>query len=139
AVGLPGGVFNLLHGQGARFGEALVTHPAVSAVSFTGSVRTGKTIAAWAAAYGKKYQLEMGGKNAVVVLPDADLDQAVNLTIQGAFKSSGQKCTATSRAIVHRELYDKFVPSLVEKTRALRVGPGDDPEAYLGPLITAAA
>jgi alpha-ketoglutaric semialdehyde dehydrogenase len=133
---LPPGVFNVLFGQGARFGEALVTHPRLAAVSFTGSVKAGKTIAGWAVAHGKKYQLEMGGKNAAVILPDADLEQAVNLTIQGAFKSAGEKCTATSRAIVHRDVYDEFTARLVEKTKALKVGPGDDNTAYLGPVIS---
>ncbi len=135
-AGLPAGVFNLIQGRGAGVGETLLTHPRVAGVSFTGSARTGKTIAAWAAAHGKKYQLEMGGKNAAVVLPDADLDQAVTLTIQGAFKSAGEKCTATSRAIVHRDVYDEFTQRLVEKTKALRIGPGTDPDAYLGPVIS---
>jgi aldehyde dehydrogenase (NAD+) len=133
---LPAGVFNVLFGEGARVGETLATHPAVNALSFTGSVRTGKTIAAWAAAHGKKYQLEMGGKNAAVVLPDADLEQAVTLTVQGAFRSAGEKCTATSRAIVHRDVYDAFAARLVEKTQSLTLGPGDDASAYLGPVIT---
>jgi acyl-CoA reductase-like NAD-dependent aldehyde dehydrogenase len=135
-AGLPLGVLNLLYGRGARVGEMLATHRSVAALSFTGSAQTGKTLAAWAAAHGKKYQLEMGGKNAVVVLPDTDMEQAVNLTVQGAFKSAGQKCTATARAIVHADVYDEFSERLVEKTRALKVGPGDDPEAYLGPVIT---
>jgi alpha-ketoglutaric semialdehyde dehydrogenase len=133
---LPAGVFNVVFGQGARFGEAMVTHPKVAAVSFTGSVKAGKTIAGWAVAHGKKYQLEMGGKNAAVVLADADLEQAVNLTIQGAFKSAGEKCTATSRAIVHRGVYDEFTARLVEKTKALKIGPGNDGSAYLGPVIS---
>ena len=135
-AGLPKGVFNVLFGHGSRTGETLTTHPAVSAVSFTGSVRTGKVIAAQAVGAGKKYQLEMGGKNAAVVLADADMVQAVNLTIQGAFKSAGEKCTATSRAIVHSDIYDEFSRRLAEKTRALKVGPGDDSEAYLGPVIS---
>src|SRR5687768_1627848 len=86
-AGIPAGVINLLQGQGARFGEELVSNPAVSAVSFTGSVRTGKAIARLAAEHGKKYQLEMGGKNAVVVCGDANIEKAVELTIQGAFKT----------------------------------------------------
>lgn len=133
---LPAGVLNVLFGTGERVGETLVTHPDVAAISFTGSVRTGRTIAGQAAAHGKKYQLEMGGKNAVVVLPDADMEQALTLTLQGAFRSAGEKCTATSRAIVHRAIYDTFVSNLVERASALKVGPGDDPEAYLGPVIT---
>jgi aldehyde dehydrogenase (NAD+) len=138
-AGLPAGVLNLVFGEGARVGETLCTHPSLAAISFTGSVRTGKRISAWAAEHGKKYQLEMGGKNAVVVLEDANLDQAVNLTIQGAFKSAGHKCTATSRAIVHRAVYPEFLRLLVERTRLLTLGPGDDGSAYLGPVITAQA
>ncbi len=134
--GIPAGVFNVVFGQGARVGEALVTHPRVSGVSFTGSIKTGKTIAGWASAHGKKYQLEMGGKNAAVVLGDANMEQAVNLTIQGAFKSAGEKCTATSRAVVTSGIYDEFTARLVEKTKALKVGPGDESEAYLGPVIS---
>ena len=138
-AGLPAGVFNVLQGEGARVGETLTSHPAVAALSFTGSTRTGKWLGGQCAANGKKYQLEMGGKNAVIVLSDADLDQAVNLTVQGAFKSAGQKCTATSRAIVHEAVYAQFVHKLDEKVRSLKVGPGDDAEAYLGPVISAAA
>ena len=138
-AGLPAGVLNVLFGEGARVGETLATHPDVTGLSFTGSVRTGRTISALAAAHGKKCQLEMGGKNAVIVLPDADMEQAVTLTIQGAFKSAGEKCTATSRAIVHRDVYEAFAAKLIEKTKALPIGPGDEASAYLGPVITAAA
>jgi aldehyde dehydrogenase (NAD+) len=138
-AGLPPGVFNVLFGTGSKVGEMLTSHPAVSAISFTGSVRTGKTIAGQAAAHGKKYQLEMGGKNAAIILPDADMDQAVNLTVQGAFRSAGEKCTATSRAIIHKDIYEEFTGRLVEKTRHLKVGPGDDPDAYLGPVISETA
>jgi acyl-CoA reductase-like NAD-dependent aldehyde dehydrogenase len=135
-AGIPKGVFNVIFGQGARTGEVLATHLSVSAISFTGSVKTGKTIAAQAVGAGKKYQLEMGGKNAAVILADADMEQAVNLTIQGAFKSAGEKCTATSRAIIHADIYDEFSRRLVEKTKSLKVGPGDDTSAYLGPVIS---
>ncbi|MEP6756208.1 MAG: aldehyde dehydrogenase family protein [Chthonomonadales bacterium] len=136
AAGLPKGVFNVLCGQGARTGEVLATDKRVSAISFTGSVKTGKIISGHASAHGKKYQLEMGGKNAAVVLPDADMEQAVNLTIQGAFKSAGEKCTATSRVIVHHDVYAAFACRLKEKTEALSIGPGTDPTAYLGPVIS---
>src|SRR5258708_37740532 len=111
-------------------GCELLTLTQTPAISFTGSVRTGKTIASLAVANSKKYQLEMGGKNAAVTIADANLEQAVNLTIQGAFKSAGQKCTATSRAIVHKDVYDNFRTQLGEKTRALKVVPGDDAYAY---------
>lgn len=138
-AGLPAGVFNVLYGEGARVGETLTTHPAVNALSFTGSAKTGKWLGSQCSANGKKYQLEMGGKNAVIVLPDADLEQAVNLTVQGAFKSAGQKCTATSRAIIHEDVYQSFVNHLVEKVHTLKVGAGDEADAYLGPVISEAA
>lgn len=139
AAGLPPGVFNVLCGEGAKVGETLTTAPEVAGISFTGSVRTGKHIAAQAVAHGKKYQLEMGGKNAAIIMPDCNLEQAVALTIQGAFKSAGEKCTATSRVIVHKDVYDAFVPALVQKTRSLKVGAGDVADAYLGPVISAQA
>jgi len=135
-AGLPAGVLNVLFGQGARVGETLTSHPDVAALSFTGSVKTGRLLSSQANAYGKKIQLEMGGKNAAVILADANLDQAVTLTIQGAFKSAGEKCTATSRAIIEASVYDEVRRRIVEKTQALKVGPGDDPDAYLGPVIS---
>ncbi len=136
AAGLPAGVFNVLCGEGVRVGEVLATSPDVTGLSFTGSVRTGKHLASQAVAHGKKYQLELGGKNAAIVLPDCNLDQAVTLTLQGAFKSAGEKCTATSRVIVHKDIYDTFVTALVQKTLTLKVGAGDT-DAYLGPVISA--
>ncbi len=139
AAGLPAGVFNVLCGEGARVGETLITAPEVTGISFTGSVRTGKHIAGQAVAHGKKYQLEMGGKNAAIVLPDCNLEQTVALTLQGAFKSAGEKCTATSRVIVHKDIYDTFVTALVQKTLTLKVGAGDVADAYMGPVISAQA
>ncbi len=139
AVGLPNGVFNLVHGTGEAAGKPLVRHPLVRAVSFTGSVDTGKHIARIAVETGKKYQLEMGGKNGVVVMPDANLESAVTLILQGAFKSAGEKCTATSRVIIHQDIYAEFAARIVERTKALKVGPGDDPAAYLGPVIRESA
>jgi len=134
-AGLPAGVFNLVQGRGAA-GKALVEDPGVDGVSFTGSVKTGRSIAAACGARGAKYQLEMGGKNPVVVLEDADLGQAVELTVQGAMKSAGEKCTATSRAIVVESIADEFTRRVVERVRHLEVGPGTDAHAYLGPVIT---
>ena len=138
-AGLPAGVFNVVFGEGARTGEALTADQRVNGISFTGSVRTGRLIGRTAAEHGKKVQLEMGGKNAAVVLKDADLKQALTLTIQGAFKSAGEKCTATSRVIVDRAIYEEFRQNLVEMTKALKLGPGDFADAYLGPVISAAA
>ena len=138
-AGLPAGVFNVVFGEGARTGETLTANRRVNGVSFTGSARTGRLIRRIAAEHGKKVQLEMGGKNAVVVLKDADLNQALALTIQGAFKSAGEKCTATSRVIVAREIYAEFKERLVQMTKALTLGPGDFADAYLGPVISSAA
>ncbi|GAB4458507.1 MAG: aldehyde dehydrogenase family protein [Armatimonadaceae bacterium] len=137
-AGLPAGVFNLVQGRGEA-GAALSSAQGVDGISFTGSVKTGKAIAQACLERGAKYQLEMGGKNPVVVLEDADLDQAVELTVQGAMKSAGEKCTATSRAIVVESIADEFTRRVVERVRHLELGPGTDTQAYLGPVITAEA
>ncbi len=134
-AGLPPGVFNLLQG-GRDAGEALVNDANVTGVSFTGSDKTGKTIARACMERGAKYQLEMGGKNPVIVLEDADMDRAVELTVQGAMRSAGEKCTATSRAIVVEAVADEFTRRVVERVRHLPLGPGTDKNAYLGPLIS---
>jgi aldehyde dehydrogenase (NAD+) len=137
-AGLPPGVFNLVQG-GREAGEALANAEGVHGLSFTGSVATGKQIARACTERGAKYQLEMGGKNPVVVLEDADLAQAVELTVQGAMRSAGEKCTATSRAIVVESVADEFTRRVVERVRHLALGPGTDPDAYLGPLISETA
>jgi acyl-CoA reductase-like NAD-dependent aldehyde dehydrogenase len=134
-AGLPPGVFNLIQGTRAA-GAALASADGVDGISFTGSVVTGKSIARACVERGAKYQLEMGGKNPVVVLEDAHLPQAVELTVQGAMRSAGEKCTATSRAIVVESVADAFTNALVGRVRGLKIGPGTDPEAYLGPVIT---
>jgi acyl-CoA reductase-like NAD-dependent aldehyde dehydrogenase len=138
-AGLPPGVLNLVVGRGSRVGEVLVEHPQVKAISFTGSNPVGAGIAAQAAARGVKYQLEMGGKNPVVVLRDADLDKAVELTIAGAMLSTGQKCTATSRVIVEKDLLPGFRERLVARAASLTVGDGMKPDTYMGPLVSADA
>ncbi len=137
-AGFPAGVFNLVQG-GRETGEALVAANGLNGISFTGSVATGKTIARACVEQGKRYQLEMGGKNPVIVLGDANLERAVELTIQGAMKSAGEKCTATARAIVVEEVADEFTRRLVGRVRELEVGPGTDSLFYLGPLISASA
>ena len=136
AAGLPAGVLNLVTGGGGALGEALVRNDRVHGVSFTGSNPVGRRIAGWAAERGVKFQLEMGGKNPVIVLPDCDLEQATNLTLRGAFAYAGQKCTATSRAIVHDAVYDAFAARLVEKARALRIGPGSDESVVVPPVVS---
>ena len=135
-AGLPAGVFNLVQGRGAGAGVALVAHGDVTGISFTGSGATGKKIAAVCAGRGAKYQLEMGGKNPAIILADADMAQAVELTVQGAMKSAGEKCTATSRAIVVESVADAFTAKVVERVQSLKVTPGTDPTGYLGPVIS---
>jgi aldehyde dehydrogenase (NAD+) len=136
AAGIPAGVVNLLTGSGGRVGEELVRNPRVHGVSFTGSNAIGRRIAAWAAERGVKFQLEMGGKNPVIVLPDCDLEQALTLTLRGAFGYAGQKCTATSRAVIHESIYEAFAEKLVTKARALRVGPGADEATVVPPVVS---
>ena len=135
AIDLPNGVFNLVTGSGAAVGDELVTNSNVAAISFTGSTRIGMSIASQAAQRGKRYQLEMGGKNPVIVLPDADLEQAAEITVSGAMKYSGQKCTATSRAIVVGNIMEEFTNLVVEKTNALKIGPGADADSIIVPVI----
>lgn len=137
-AGIPPGVFNVVHGPGAAMMEEL-TSPPVKAISFTGSIETGNMLAIRATENGLKFQLEMGGKNPVIVLPDANLDKAVELTVSGAFRSAGEKCTATSRAIVVGNIAEEFTERVVERTKQLKIGPGTDPDSYLGPVISARA
>ncbi|MGG1514173.1 aldehyde dehydrogenase family protein [Paenibacillus oryzisoli] len=138
-AGVPAGVLNLVHGSGSVTGNALLEHPRLAAVSFTGSNAVGKEIALKASSRGIKYQLEMGGKNAVIVMEDADLDQAAELVVSGSMKSTGQKCTATSKVIVMRSIAGTFTEKLLERLRRIRVGDGMDPETYFGPVATPSA
>lgn len=139
AVNMPPGVFNLITGSGGAIGDSLITSPGVSAVSFTGSTDVGMNIASTAASNGIKFQLEMGGKNPVIVMPDADLEQAAQVTVDGAMKYSGQKCTATSRAIVVGNVIEDFTDLVVEKVNALKTGPGKDDESIVVPVIDEAS
>ena len=133
--GLPAGVFNLVMGSGNVVGNALVTHPKVNAISFTGSVEVGRNIAVHCAQNMKKVQLEMGGKNPMVILDDADLTTAVNACINGAYFSTGQRCTATSRMIVTEKIHDRFVAAMIERLRSMRVGDALDPTTEMGPVV----
>jgi acyl-CoA reductase-like NAD-dependent aldehyde dehydrogenase len=135
-AGLPPGVLNLVVGKGSQVGQALVESPHIKAISFTGSNTVGSRLAAQCAERGIKFQLEMGGKNPVVVLGDADLDKAVELTIAGAMLSTGQKCTATSRVIVHRDVVNAFRDRLAARAAGLKVGDGMKPDTYMGPLVS---
>ncbi|MBV7431670.1 MULTISPECIES: aldehyde dehydrogenase family protein [unclassified Acidovorax] len=131
--GIPPGVFNLVMGRGSVIGDALVTHPGIAAVSFTGSVDVGRRIAVQCAEHGKKVQLEMGGKNPQVVLDDANLAQAVELCAQSAFFSTGQRCTASSRLIVTQGIHDRFVQALAERACQLKVGDALNTATDIGP------
>ncbi len=133
-AGLPPGVLNLVLGAG-DVGAALVEHPAVRVVSFTGSTTTGLKVYSGAAAQGKKVSLEMGGKNAIIVLDDANLDLAVQAITWSAFGTTGQRCTATSRLIVQRGIKSKLLDALVAKGRSLKVGDGLDEAIDVGPLV----
>ncbi len=137
-AGLPAGVLNLLTGFPDDIGDALVDDPRVAGISFTGSLPVGRAIQARALARGVKVQLELGGKNPVIVLADADLDLAVEQTVRGAMLSTGQKCTATSRALVVDAVADAFTERLVARVEALRVGDPLDPGTDVGPVVSAA-
>ncbi len=133
--GIPAGVFNLVVGKGSVIGDAIVKSPDVNGISFTGSVDTGHQILVEATKRHAKVQLEMGGKNPLVVLDDADLDVAVNCAVNGAFFSTGQRCTASSRLVVTDGIHDRFVDSVVEKLKALRVGDAIADDTDIGPVV----
>nr|WP_227711828.1 aldehyde dehydrogenase family protein [Sneathiella sp. P13V-1] len=134
-AGLPDGVFNLVNGRGSEIGPVMIDHPKVNAISFTGSVSTGKTVAEVCARNLKKVQLEMGGKNPMVVLDDADLDVAVGACLNGAFFSTGQRCTASSRLIVTEGIYDDFVAAMTKAVSELKVGDARDSSTQIGPVV----
>ena len=134
-AGLPKGVLNLVLGKGETIGEEIINHAAVKAISFTGSTATGIKIYEQGARRGAKVQCEMGGKNPVVVLEDCDLDLAVESTAQGAFGSTGQRCTATSRAVVVDRIADEFVSKIVERARKMRIGDGANSPTEMGPIV----
>jgi acyl-CoA reductase-like NAD-dependent aldehyde dehydrogenase len=135
--GLASGVFNLVMGRGSEIGDTLLTHPDVAAISFTGSVATGRKVAAAAVASTpmKKVQLEMGGKNPFVVLDDADLKVAVECSVNGAFFSTGQRCTASSRLIVTGGIHDKFVDAMTERLKGLAVDDALKTGTHIGPVV----
>lgn len=137
-AGLPPEVVQLVHGGDAA-GRALVNHPAVPVISFTGSTATGSAIGEVCGRMHKRLSLEMGGKNAMIVMDDADLGLALDGVLWGAFGTTGQRCTATSRLIVHRKVHDRFVADLVDAAKAMRLGDGRDARTEVGPLIHEAA
>jgi len=133
-AGLPAGVFNLVNGSGRQVGRVLVDHKQVDAITFTGSEATGAHVLQQAVARGAKVQLEMGGKNPLVVLADADLDRAVDCALQGAFYSTGQRCTASSRLVVEAKVHDAFVARLQQRMKALKVGHAEERGTDIGPV-----
>jgi acyl-CoA reductase-like NAD-dependent aldehyde dehydrogenase len=137
-AGLPAGVLNLLIG-GSDIGDAIVEHRDIDAITFTGSTEVGRRIAAAAAARGVPVQAEMGGKNAAVVLDDADLELALEQVMLGAFRSTGQKCTATSRLIITDGIADRFLSALTDRARALVVGDPTDDATQMGPVVSESA
>ena len=135
-AGLPAGVFNLVMGRGSVVGEALLTDPRINAVSFTGSVAVGKRVAEACSARLAKVQLEMGGKNPQVILDDADLKLAVELSAQSAFFSTGQRCTAASRLIVTAGIHDRFVAALAERMKGLKIDNALKDGTDIGPVAS---
>ncbi len=133
-AGLPPEAIQLVHGKGAA-GQALVEHPDVAVVSFTGSTDTGALVGETCGRMHKRLSLEMGGKNAMIVMDDADLDLALDGVLWGAFGTTGQRCTATSRLLLHRKIHDRFVRRLAEAAEGLIVGDGRVPKTQVGPLI----
>jgi alpha-ketoglutaric semialdehyde dehydrogenase len=134
-AGLPPDVIQLVHGFGEEVGAALVEHPHVPVISFTGSTATGSRIGEVCGRMHKRLSLEMGGKNAQIVMPDANMDLALDGVLWGAFGTTGQRCTATSRLLLHGDIHDAFLDRLVERAVALRLGSGLDDSADVGPLI----
>ncbi|AOH56451.1 aldehyde dehydrogenase [Peribacillus muralis] len=135
-AGLPDGVLNFITGSGSVIGQELIDHPLLNAVTFTGSEAVGEGVAKAATERGIKFQLEMGGKNPVIITKDADIARAVEGVISGAFRSTGQKCTATSRVIVESSIYDAFVKKLVEETEKITVGNGLIEGVWMGPCAS---
>ncbi|HYH13167.1 MAG TPA: aldehyde dehydrogenase family protein [Thermomicrobiales bacterium] len=135
-AGIPDGVVNLVLGSGSEVGDPLVAHPDVPLLSFTGSTETGVRVATEAARLNKRVTLEMGGKNAVIVMDDADLDLAVEGILWGAFGTSGQRCTATSRVIVHRAVKQELEERLAERAGRMTLGDGLDPDTDVGPIVS---
>ncbi len=133
---LPAGLFNLVMGAGSSIGDALVTSAAIDAITYTGSVETGRRIAAGAIANMTRMQMEMGSKNALAVMDDADIDLAVACAVNGAYGGTGQKCTASSRIIVHDAVHDQFVDKMLAATKALQVGHALEEGTQIGPVVS---
>ncbi|MBS4016124.1 MAG: aldehyde dehydrogenase family protein [Candidatus Latescibacteria bacterium] len=137
-AGVPDGVVNIVYGSGSKVGEALINHPGIAGITFTGSSQIGKRIAEVCGKTLKRCSLELGGKNAEIVMADADLDLALDGVLWGAFGTTGQRCTATSRLILHEKIHDKFVNMLKKRTEALKIGDGLDEKNQVGPCVSEA-
>ena len=135
-AGLPNGVLNFITGSGRTVGDALINNKDIDGITFTGSETTGKLVAKAATQNSVKFQLEMGGKNPVIVMDDANLEDAINGILSGAFKSTGQKCTATSRVIVEEGIYTKLKQRLVDETKSIKVGNGLENGTWMGPCAS---
>ncbi|MDP9110880.1 MAG: aldehyde dehydrogenase family protein, partial [Candidatus Eremiobacteraeota bacterium] len=133
-AGLPEGVLNILTGSGVELGQAMVEHPGIDKIAFTGSTATGRRVAATAAATLKRVTLELGGKSPSIIFDDADVNQAVNGALYGIFYNAGQTCEARSRVLVHEKIYDAFVSAFSEKAQKLRVGNPEDPQTHIGAI-----
>jgi acyl-CoA reductase-like NAD-dependent aldehyde dehydrogenase len=138
-AGVPPGVVNLVTGYGETAGAPITNHPAIRLISFTGSTETGRIVASSCAERNAICSLEMGGKNVIIIMDDADIDLAVEGAVWGAFGTSGQRCTASSRLVVHKKVYKQFTRKLIERARALRIGNGADTGTDMGPVINADA
>ncbi|WP_415762941.1 alpha-ketoglutaric semialdehyde dehydrogenase GucD (plasmid) [Priestia megaterium] len=135
-AGLPSGVVNMVTGSGSVIGQGIIDHPDINGITFTGSDAVGKQVGLGALKRGAKYQLEMGGKNPVIVANDADIEQAVEATISGGLRSTGQKCTATSRVIIQSEIYEEFKEKLIEQVKEIKVGNGLEKDVWMGPCAS---
>jgi len=134
-AGVPPGVLNIVAGRGVEVGKALLEHPKVRLVSFTGSTEVGRIVGQSCAATDKICSLEMGGKNAIMIMEDADLDLALEGVLWGAFGTTGQRCTATSRVVVHKRVAKKFAGMLANRAKHLKLGPGLNEKSDVGPVI----
>ncbi|MFK9094344.1 alpha-ketoglutaric semialdehyde dehydrogenase GucD [Bacillus salipaludis] len=135
-AGLPIGVINYITGPGSVIGQGVIDHKDIAGITFTGSEKIGKQVGHGALARGAKYQLEMGGKNPVIVAEDADLEKALDATISGGLRSTGQKCTATSRVIVHKDVYEDFKEKLLNKVKEITIGSGLENTTWMGPCAS---
>lgn len=135
-AGLPKGVLNIVHGLGMKAGQALISHPAVAAISFTGGTATGRKIASTAAPMFKKLSLELGGKNPNIIFADCDLAAAVKTSIQSSFANQGEICLCGSRIFVEQDLFDKFVTEFIKQTKALKIGDPSEKETSMGALVS---